>query len=244
MSRESTILSDEDHGICTIVLDRASKANALSAALVEELIEHVDSASTRGARVLAFRAIGKTFCAGFDFTDYESFSEGDLLRRFVRIEQLLQVVRGAPFLTVACVQGTAFGAGADLAAACAIRAGGASARFRFPGFQFGVALGTRHLAGIVGSARAREILLRGEILDVHRAMDCGLLTNRVESDGFETFVRELAVATSHFAGAPLAQLLANTGQNERDRDLAELVRSLVVPGLHERIRRYRSAVTT
>lgn len=240
MPSESAFVPPDASGVCTLVLNRPAKANALSAELVEELMGYVSKAVVEDAQLLVLKANGKHFCAGFDFSGYETQSEGDLLRRFVRIEQLLQTVRNAPLATLACVQGAAYGAGADLAAACAYRIGGAAARFRFPGFQFGVALGTRHLAGIVGSARARQLLIGNETLNAEQALACGLLTHHVEPERFDDFARELAAAAQGCGGAALSRLLSNTGQDSNDRDLAELVRSLVVPGLHERMRRYRS----
>jgi hypothetical protein len=64
--------------------------NALSATLVEALLAEVDAAYRDGTRLLVLRGNGKNFSAGFDMGGYEAQSEGDLVLRFIRIEQLLQ----------------------------------------------------------------------------------------------------------------------------------------------------------
>ena len=84
----------------TLTLERPEKMNALSGALVEALLAELEEAHVDGTRLVVFRGEGKNFSAGFDFSDYESQSEGDLLLRFTRVEQLLQMVHFAPFTVV------------------------------------------------------------------------------------------------------------------------------------------------
>ncbi|MFX8308781.1 enoyl-CoA hydratase-related protein, partial [Acinetobacter baumannii] len=92
-------------------------------------------------------------------------SEGDLLLRFVRIEALLQRVHGAGVATLAVATGRTWGAGADLFAACDRRLAFADASFAFPGSGFGLVLGTARLAGRIGDAAARRLLLDGSVID-------------------------------------------------------------------------------
>src|SRR5688572_33135990 len=141
-----------------LTLDRPGKMNALSATLVEALLAAVNGAYADGTRLLVLRGNGKNFSAGFDMGGYESQSEGDLLLRFVRIEQLLQAVRHAPFDTLVLAHGKNFGAGVDLVCACARRVASPEATFRMPGLKFGLVLGTRLFAQRVGAERARQVL--------------------------------------------------------------------------------------
>lgn len=241
MSAEAQCSSSDASGVRTLTLNRPVKANSLGAGIVEEMLAHLAQAAADGTRLVVVRASGRNFCAGFDFTGFEEQSEGDLVLRFVRIEQLLQALRYAPFVTVACVQGAAFGAGADIVAACTYRIGSPSARLRFPGFRFGVALGTRHLARLVGVSRTRDILLRNRQLDAREALECGLLTRVVESEDFDAAVASVAEGLGELDQSTLGVLLHNTIEGTRDQELAELVRSVSVPGLHRRIARYRAA---
>jgi enoyl-CoA hydratase/carnithine racemase len=164
-------------GVRILTLDRSGKANALNAKIVDELLACVTQAEEEGCRALIISANGKAFCGGFDFGGYEDMTQGDLLLRFVRIEELLQRLRRSSFVSIALVHGAAMGAGADIVASCTYRIGTATSKFRFPGFRFGVALGTRHLAQLVGMQRARDILLTNATIDAAAAFDIGLLTH-------------------------------------------------------------------
>jgi enoyl-CoA hydratase/carnithine racemase len=230
-------------GADRIVIDRPDKANALDAATVEEIHRAVGTAIDEGVPAIAFMGAGKNFCAGFDFTGYERETSGDLLQRFVRIEGLLQRLRRSPIITIALVNGAAFGAGADLAAASTYRIGTGTTRFRFPGFQFGVALGTRHLARLVGTEKARDILLRNLVIEAEAAMRIGLLTHCAEAGTLEHAAASLLTEIASLDHEAVADVLRLTVEDTSKQDLADLVRSLSRSGLHERIAAYRARTT-
>lgn len=228
------------HGVRTLTLNRPDKANALGESLVLRLHELLDEVGAE-TRVLVLTGAGRHFCGGFDFAGYEQQSEGELLMRFVQINELLARLRRAPYATLAWVNGAAFGAGADIACACAFRYGTPQARFRFPGFQFGVALGTRRLAQVIGAQRAREVLSRNEELDAKRALESGLLDQVTDEPSFASLPAELARLTGGLDAVALPALLRITDPADHDADLADLVRSVARPGLHARVARYRQA---
>ncbi|MBM7852203.1 enoyl-CoA hydratase/carnithine racemase [Methylopila capsulata] len=228
-----------DGALRTLKIDRPKKANALDDLTVEALREAVVEAS-RSASPFALASDGKVFCGGFDFTDVENQSHGDLLKRFVDIEALLQAVAYAPVATIALVGGAAFGAGADLAAACTYRIASPNATFRFPGFRFGVALGTRRLLNLVGTDTARAILLENKTVTAEEALKLGLVTHVVEQSEFEATAAALLEAHRGLSAESTARILTFTTPDTRDADLADLVRSLAPSGLHERIARYRA----
>src|SRR5688500_10757754 len=166
----------------TLTLDRPDKANALSAELVEALIGAVAEAEAAGIPVVVIRGNGRNLSAGFDFSGYESLSEGDLLLRFVRIEMLLQAIDRSPCLTIAFAHGRNFGAGVDLFAACRWRIAAPDATFRMPGLGFGLVLGTRRFAAIVGRERARALLEGLETFRAERALELGFLREVVAQE--------------------------------------------------------------
>jgi len=179
----SELLTERAGATLTLTLNRPDKMNALSASLVEALQAAVDEAARSGVRLLVLRGNGRNFSAGFDFGGVEAQSEGDLLLRFVRIELLLQAVWTAPLRTVACVHGRAWGAGADLVAACDVRLAQAATTFRFPGAAFGIVLGTRRLAERIGATQARAIVTSGREIGAPEALRLGLVTGIVEQSG-------------------------------------------------------------
>lgn len=241
MPNPTSLQVERAEGAWTVTLDRPDKANALSAGLVEELHEVVHEAEEKRVGVLAFRGNGKHFCAGFDFGGLEEISEGDLVHRFLRIEMLLQAIDRLPCLTVAFAHGRNFGAGVDLFAACRWRIAHPQATFRMPGLGFGLVLGSRRFASLVGRDNAREVLEALSTFEAWRGLEMGFVRRIAEQEAWPAILAE-ARATArmmHFdSRARLARVLDAA---THDADLADLTRSAAAPGLKQRIRDYLAA---
>ncbi|WP_426700788.1 enoyl-CoA hydratase/isomerase family protein [Rhodanobacter sp. Col0626] len=229
-------------GMLEITLARPEKMNALSATMVESLHEELDRAEGDGTRLLVLRGEGRNFSAGFDFGGYEEQSEGDLLRRFVRIEQLLQRVHHASYDTMAFVRGRNFGAGVDLFAACNRRVCTSHATFRMPGLSFGLVLGTRRFAALAGSGWAREVLHDGITFDAEQAHGHGFVTLLADDTRWAELSAAALQAACTLSGDAAERLFRVTRADTRDADMAELVASAARPGLLQRLRDYRQAL--
>ncbi|MGY6273278.1 enoyl-CoA hydratase/isomerase family protein [Achromobacter denitrificans] len=219
-------------------LARPGKMNALSAELVEALIAALDEAEADGAALIVLKGEGKNFSAGFDFGDWQAQSEGDLLLRFVRIEMLLQRLAASPCLTLGLAHGRNFGAGVDLFGACKWRVGAPDATFRMPGLKFGLVLGTRRFAALVGAERARAILEQAATFGADEALRDGFASRLAAPHEWPDIERQAQEAASALACASRAQLYAALSQEAPDTDLARLVRSAAQPGLKARVAEY------
>ena len=238
---DNELLRSHAGHVTRLTLNRAAKANALSASLVEALINAVEYAQTDGTRLLIFEGNGSHFCAGFDFGGYDEATEGELVLRFVRIEHLLQCVHHAPFATLALAHGKIFGAGADLVCACSTRVAAPGTTFRMPGLRFGLVLGTRRLAHRIGAEAARDILQTSRTFDAESAEKLGFIT-RIAAQSEWPALTEAARETSAVLTQPArARLHEQTVVDTRDADMAALAQSASVPGLKERIRIFREA---
>ncbi|KQO91179.1 enoyl-CoA hydratase/isomerase family protein [Methylobacterium sp. Leaf91] len=234
------LLIARDGAMLTLTLNRPDKMNALSAPLVESLLDQIQQASTSDVRLLVLKGNGRNFSAGFDFGGYEDLSEGDLVLRFVRIEQLLQAVYHAPFDTLALAHGRNFGAGVDLICSCGRRVADPGATFRMPGLSFGLVLGTRRYAERVGNALARQVLEEGQAFDTTEALAAGFLTKAAPKEDWDEVVASAAATSVRLSVEANADLIAATSTDTRAMDLADLVTSAARPGLKERIRAYRA----
>lgn len=223
-----------------LVLNRPDKANALSAELVEALLTAVTTASSDGTRLLALRGDGKNFCAGFDFSDLEQQSDGDLLHRFVRMELLLQALYHAPMATLALCHGGTYGAGADLVCACDRRVAAPGTKFRMPGLRFGIVLGTRRLAERIGADAAREILGSSRVFGGEEAQRMRFVDTLAAPDAWGDVIRDVHRAQTLDA-ATAAMLRFRVQVDTRAADLAALAESAAIPGLKERIKNFRAA---
>lgn len=238
---DNELLRSHAGHVTRLTLNRPAKANALSASLVEALLNAVEYAQTDGTRLMILEGNGNHFCAGFDFTAYDETHEGELVLRFIRIEHLLQRIYHAPFTTVALAHGKVFGAGADLVCACSARIAAPGTTFRMPGLRFGLVLGTRRLAHRIGNDAAREVLETSRTFDAEAALRLGFLTRISPQPDWPALIDAAREATSALTAPALARLNAQTVVDTRDADMAALAQSASVPGLKERIRIFREA---
>ena len=228
-------------------LERPAKANALSAEVVEELHRVLDAVEQQRPDVLVLRGNARHFAAGLDLGDLEHGTDASLAHRLLRIGLLLERLLGLPVLTVALVEGTAVGAGADLALACDHRIGTLAASFRFPGARFGAVLGTARLATV---SAAHVALDAGRRRDARTALADGLLTRLVEAEpqgrrghvpesdpeaALDAALDEVLEGWARTAPTARPALLEQSRGNDADAALAALARSVAQPGLRDRV---------
>lgn len=238
---DNELLRSHDGHVTRLTLNRPQKANALSASLVEALLNAVDYAYTDGTRLLIVNANGDNFCAGFDFSGYLEVSEGDLVVRFIRIEQMLQQLHHAPFATIALAHGRNFGAGADLVCACGQRIAAPGATFRMPGLRFGLVLGTRRLANRIGGDAARELLTTSATFNADAALQLKFITRIAAQAEWPALIDAARNDSNVLPQTALARLNEHTVIDTRAADMAALAQSASVPGLKERIRLFRES---
>ena len=233
---------EADGAVRTIRLARPDRGNALGPEMVAAIDAALDAALDGGARLVVLRGEGRHFCTGFDLSDLDALDDGEIALRAIRIEILLQRIHGLPVSTLAIAGGRVFGAGADLFAVCGHRVALAGASFAFPGPAFGLVLGTGRLAGLVGDAAARRVLLAGATIEAEAALAMGLATQVVEPDGVAAAIDAGRNAATRLDAPTVAALHGRTRRADDAGDLAALARSVARPGLKDRILAYRGQV--
>jgi len=144
------------------------------------------------------------FCAGADLSHLGQAMEaarGDGLRSVY--EGFLRVQR-SPLPTVAAVNGSAVGAGMNLALACDVRIAGKSAKFDTRFLQLGLHPGGGHtwmMTNVLGPQGAAATVLFGEVLDGKAAERHGLVWRCVED---ARLVRDAKAFAANAASAPPA----------------------------------------
>jgi enoyl-CoA hydratase/carnithine racemase len=222
-------------GRVTLTLDRPHRRNALDAVLVEALHGALDNIDPVEIKMLVIEGAGPSFCSGFDLGDRDAETDGSLLLRFVRIEQLLQRIFRAPYPTVALAQGHAFGTGADLFCACQHRFAAPDTTFRFPGTGFGLALGAGRLASRIGIDATLALLRSARPIDAAQAEARGLVSEIVAAKESAARLDRLGQDESWVDPETLQLILGQTLPAADQDDLATLVRSAARPGLKYRI---------
>lgn len=179
------IRADRDGDLAIITLDRPDKANALTAAMLTELIAAVRAAGD--AKVLILTGTGRVFSAGADLEDVAVLKTSPLW------EDLSSAIAALPGLTIAALNGTLAGGACGMVLACDLRVAVPQAKVFYPVMKLGVLpqpSDPARLVAIAGPSRARLILLGGAKLTAQDALACGLI-DRIADDPV-TEAREIA----------------------------------------------------
>jgi len=175
------LLVERDAPIAVVTMNRPSRRNALSLALMEELI---DCFRTLGkdpdSRAIILAANGPAFSAGHDLSELMDRQIGDYRRVFDVCTELMTLIQTIPQPVIAEVQGIATAAGCQLVATCDRAIASEDSQFATPGVRIGLFCTTPMVAltRAIGRKRALEMLLTGAAIDARTAMDYGLV-NRV-----------------------------------------------------------------
>jgi enoyl-CoA hydratase len=124
----------------------------------------------------------RAFCAGSDVGEFEA-QRGPGGRERLELEaRVARALADLPMPTIAAIEGNALGGGLELALACDLRICSSRARLGLPEVRLAVtpgAGGTQRLPRVVGTARARELILTGRIIDAAEAHRIGLVNELV-----------------------------------------------------------------
>ncbi|QDO87231.1 enoyl-CoA hydratase [Ornithinimicrobium ciconiae] len=187
---------DDTARIATITLNRPEKRNALSLALMTELIEVLREIGARkDVSVVILAGAGPAFSAGHDLAEMTGRSVEDYREIFDRCCDLMEMVQSIPQPVIARVQGIATAAGCQLAATCDLVVAEEGARFGTPGVKIGLFCSTPMVAisRVIGQKRAMQMLLTGVPIDAPTAADWGLVNEVVPVEELEARTRELAL---------------------------------------------------
>ncbi|MGR8920508.1 MAG: enoyl-CoA hydratase-related protein [Gammaproteobacteria bacterium] len=124
---------------------------------------------------------------------------------FIRsVHGLCAAIRAADVPVVGVMRGFCLGAGLEIAAACDMRIGDHSVRCGMPEVRVGVpsVVEAALLPGLVGWGKARELMLRGHIIDAAESAAIGILQHLVDAAGLDALAATLC--EDFLATTPLA----------------------------------------
>ncbi len=201
-----TIEFTQQDGIARLVLNRLEVMNALNRTMRAEITAALGDLP-QGTRCVVLTGVGRAFCSGQDLTDAAAGLDVERILR-EEYEPMLAAIREAPVPVIAAVNGTAAGAGANLALAADVVIATESASFVQAFSRIGLipdAGGTFIIPRAVGQARAMGMMLFADKLPATRAVEWGLIWEAVPDAEFEAVVAARARA---LAQGPTAAFMA------------------------------------
>ena len=199
--------------IALLTINRPKALNALNRQVVENLarvlreVRHDDA-----IRVLIVTGAGdRAFVAGADIAAMAEMSAIEGLE-FSRLgHRVMQTLEDLPVPVIAAVNGFALGGGLELAMACDLIVASEKARFGQP--EINLALipgfgGTQRLPHRIGHARARELIMTGDMIEAKTALEWGLVNKVVAGEQLLTEARNLAAKLASKSGIAIRQAKA------------------------------------
>lgn len=174
-------------GVAVVTINRPDRKNAFNAEVVAALAEHFETLrDADGVRIVFLRGAGGAFSAGADLEWMKSatgFTRDENREDAMALAEMLLALRELPQLTVALVEGTAFGGGAGLVAACDYAVAVKDAKFAFSEVKLGLVAATisPHVVAAIGPRRAKSLFATGRMFDAAFAEKIGLVDELVDA---------------------------------------------------------------
>ena len=185
-------------GAARIDLDSPHNRNAISGALVDQLLAALErAAADTTARVVVLGHTGGTFCAGADLSEASADREDPTAAAAARTRvflDLLTAIISHPKPVIGAVDGHVRAGGMGLIAACDLVVAGPSSTFALTEVRLGLAIAmiSVPLAARVRSRDLTRAVLTGEKFDPAHAREIGLVTEAV--DDVDSAVDELVAS--------------------------------------------------
>lgn len=179
---------DIEERIAFITLDRPGKRNALNDQMVSELKQaFTRAAQSPEAKVVVLRANGEVFCAGADLAYLQQLQQNtyeENLQDSQHLKELFYQIYTLEKVVIAQVNGHAIAGGCGLATVCDFAYASPAAKFGYTEVRIGFipAIVKVFLLRKLGEARAKELLLTGELVTALEAKEYGLINRVVETD--------------------------------------------------------------
>ncbi len=201
---DSLILTESPlPGVCVVTLNRPDKRNALNIPLLEQMVVTIEQLNAQtDARVIVFTGAGPVFCAGLDLEEARDPQRAP--RSGELVAKMLQGVVASPHVTIAAVRGAAVAGGAGLMLACDLAVVASDFKTGFPEIRRGLVAGLvmTFLRRKLPEAKARELILLGELMSAEDARAAGMVNRVVAPEA--VLPEALALARLALKGAPTA----------------------------------------
>jgi enoyl-CoA hydratase/3-hydroxyacyl-CoA dehydrogenase len=195
--RKETIIVRKEKPIAWIILNRPEKLNAINPKMLEELSRTLDELEEDpDIRVVIVKGSGRAFSAGADVTAFAGINPILAVKASRKFQELTLKMQFYTKPVIAAIHGYALGGGLELALSADFRIASEDAMLGQPEINLGFIPGagaTQRLARIVGPARAKELIMTGDLIPAVEAYKMGLVNKVVKPEALDGEARSLAM---------------------------------------------------
>lgn len=243
MNAASRLLCQVEAGIARVSLNRPQQRNALDIPSLQALHALLDELENDPeVRVLLLTGSGKSFCAGADLAEWAAAEARGELESYGWTEhahRLMTRLHGFAKPSIAAINGSAVGAGLDLALCCDLRIAAASARFRagYTAMAYCPDAGASwHLPRLIGEEQAKRLLFLDQPWGAERALAVGLIGELCADAALAERAGELAAQLAQgptFAFAQTKRLIRDGAGRSLEQQLAAELQAGLLCGRSE-----------
>jgi enoyl-CoA hydratase len=225
----------EHEGPLAVLTFDAPPLNLFDGALIDELDAAIAGLAADPPRGLLIRADGRVVTGGVDVHTFEGLTVVDAGRLWVRLLNMIGTLEALPLPTVFAAHALCLTAGFELALGCDLLLAAESARFGLVEIVVGITPamgGTQRLAERAGPARARELVMTGELYDA-ATLERWNVVNRVFPDSelreeSMRFAQRLAAGptVAHAATKRMVRAFLDHGVRGADARIGEIAAPL------------------
>jgi enoyl-CoA hydratase len=191
----SLVLTDTENYVRTITLNRPEKLNALSNALVGDLLQALDEAEKDSeVRVVVLTGSGRAFSSGADLSGQGTGHQRDLGQWSERLGKHMRDqfrLRDYPKPIIAAVNGYCLGRGCELALWCDIVLASDDAQFGEPEIRHGSMVASM-VTWLANPQHAKLLILTGDTISAEEASKIGLVARVVPAAQLQAEAARLA----------------------------------------------------
>ena len=200
------IILEKDKATAIITISREKALNALNSQVMDELSQAIDVVKAdKDIRALIITGAGRAFVAGADIGVQSVFDVREGRQWGRRGSAVFREIELLQIPTIAAVGGFALGGGCELALSCDMIVADEKANFGQPEVSLGITpgfSGTQRLPRRIGTAKAKEMIFTGRMIDAYEADRIGLI-NKIAEPG-KLMDEAKALAESCIKNAPAA----------------------------------------
>ena len=204
MNYQHLIIDRSNEHIALVTFNRPDNLNTLNSAIIAEIELVIDEFHNDAEiRVVIFTGSGRFFCGGADLTEKRgNLTMLQTLRRLQRGPRLIRKIYDMEQITIAAINGGAFGGGACIASACDFRIADTNCKAGFPESKLGMNLSWMALplvAHLIGPTYAKEMVILGRNNDAETLLKWGFISEILPK---KTLIQRAIEIAKQYAAMP------------------------------------------